>query len=152
MVQKKPSGPPPQHSPPVEACQQGLKPIHLLYHFEGHILVDDAVCAISTSANAGRLIAGVVALELLADLLDVAVRKTANGGSVSVVRVDASNQVAVRSRNVRDDDVPLVHVVTVATGSVKLSKGLDSEARDGQSSGAVVLKNLKFPVLVFRCV
>lgn len=53
-----------------------------------------------------------------------------------------SKSLALRSSNIRKDDVALGLSIAVATAPVKLAKVVDSEARDFHGAAAVVLEDL----------
>ena len=108
----------------------------------GDIRAVDAVSAISTGGDARRLVAVGVALELLANLVDVSGNRVGDGSTVAIVGVDTGKQVAAGGGDTVDGDVALVHVVAVTAGSVQLAEVLDGEVRDGDSTGTVVLDDL----------
>ena len=79
-------------------------------------------------------------LVLLADLLDAGAARALNVGSVSVVGVDASKNLAARRFHVLDGDDTLGAVTLAVTArAVKLAEVGDGEAVDGDGRGTVVL-------------
>lgn len=95
-----------------------------------------------TGAEQLGLLAGDGTLVLAADLLDRGSASASNGRFVTLVRVDASEELAVVGLDVLDDDVAGAHLLAVTARSVKLSEVNDSEAVDGNSTKTVVLDNL----------
>jgi len=65
-----------------------------------------------------------------------------DGSSVSHVRVDADEYVAVGCTSTTDLDVPRWHLVAVATAAVQLAEVADGEIVDDDSTSAVVLDDL----------
>lgn len=122
------------------SCPQ-ISSLHL---GSGDIGAVDAGGSVSTLADAGGLRAVLLALEALADNLDIGGNSVGDGGSVTEVGVDTSKQVASGGRNTIDCHMTLNHGVAVAARTVQLSEVLDSEVRDGNGTGSVVLDNLLF--------
>ena len=77
-----------------------------------------------------RLVTGLVAFVLSADVLDVRGLDVGEGGSVAVVAVDAGQLASRRSGDVVKDDMALIHRVAVAAATVELAKVVDSESGD----------------------
>lgn len=69
-------------------------------------------------------------------------RDSGNGSSVSHVRVDADEYVAVGRASTTDLHVPRWHLVAVATAAVQLAEVADGEVVDNHSASAVVLDDL----------
>lgn len=105
-------------------------------------LVNDAASSIGSGSNTGGLVAGVVALEALANLLDAAGGGVGDSSGVAVVGVDAGKEVAVGRSDAGDDDVTISHGVAVSAGSPQLAKVLHGEVLDGEGAAAVVLGDL----------
>jgi hypothetical protein len=82
------------------------------------------------------------ALELGTDRLNASSLGVGDGGGVTPVGVDASKDITIRSSDAIHDNVTLIGSRTVAAGTVQLAKVINSEIRDRESAGTVVLKNL----------
>ena len=104
----------------------------------------DGVGVGASRAGAGGHGLGLVArrgtLELLADFLHAGRAGGAiDGGGVTEVGVDASEELAVGGCDALDHDVAFGALLAVAAGAVELAEGVDCEAVDRDGSGAVVL-------------
>jgi len=89
------------------------------------------------------LAAGLDALKLLADLLDVGSAGGAvDGGGVTEVGVDADKELAAGRLDVLDDNVTLGALLAVTAGAVELAEVGNLEAINGDGSSAVVLDDL----------
>jgi len=115
---------------------------------DSHLGSGDVGLAVDASiararANLGRLLAVVVGtLEVLANVLDAAGLDALESGSVAVVGVDTSKELALSGGDVREDDVALGLGLAVAAAAVKLAKVVNSEAGNRHGTAAVVLENL----------
>lgn len=109
-----------------------------LARLDGGVLASGA----DTGAEELGLLAGDGALVLAADLLDRGSASASDGGLVTLVGVDASEELAVVGLDVLDDNVAGAHLLAVTARSVKLAEVNDSEAVDGDRTQTVVLDNL----------
>jgi hypothetical protein len=83
------------------------------------------------------------ALELDTKLLDAGCASVGDGRDITVVGVDASEDLAAGSLDVLDGDVALGAVaLAVAAGAVELAEVLGAEAVDGDGRGGIVLDDL----------
>lgn len=123
-----------QRKPPCESrCR----------HLRGDdIRAIDAVGSISTSSNLSRLRALSDTLEACADGINGGSLGVGNGRGVAPVGIDASKDITIGSSDTIHDNVALIRSSAVAASTVQLAKGINSEVRDGKSTGTVVLKNL----------
>jgi hypothetical protein len=83
------------------------------------------------------------ALELDTKLLDAGGAGVGNSSNITIVGVDASEDLAAGGLDVLDGDVALGAVaLAVAAGAVELAEVLGAEAVDGDRGGGVVLDDL----------
>lgn len=111
-----------------------------LARLDGRVLASLA----GTRANLLGLLAGNGTLVLNADLLDGRSASSSDGGDVTLVGVDTSEDLSVEGLDVLDDDVAGAHLLAVTARSVELTEVDNSEAIDGDRSETVVLDDLVF--------
>lgn len=101
---------------------------------------------LASAAGAGAELLGLLAgdgtLELGADLLDGGGAGARDGGLVALVGVDASQELAVVSLDVLDNNIAGAHLLAVTASAVKLAEVDGSEAVDGDGTETVVLDDL----------
>lgn len=95
-----------------------------------------------TRANLLGLLAGNGTLVLNADLLDGRSASSSDGGDVTLVGVDASEDLSVEGLDVLDDNVAGAHLLAVTARSVELTEVDNGEAINGDRSETVVLDDL----------